>query len=195
MADVSVSNTGAVRQRLRELASAGACVVVITSSTADARALADRIFVLYRGAIVRELAPDGVNADFSGPAELVVWMRAEHGGASSLLAVASAVVAAPGVHGVGWDAAPANEPEMGVLRVHAIDAEAAARAVADAATTAEVHVDAIAPATPSLAHVRAATEAMLRAMAMRRAAPPPPPPPMPLQPSSYVPPLPPREGL
>ena len=175
--------------------------MVITSSTADARALADCVYVLDRGAIARELAPDGAGVDFSGPAELVVWMRAEHGGASSLRAVAAAVVAAPGIHGVGWDAAPVNEPGMGVLRVHAIDAEAAARAVADAATTADVHVDAIAPATPSLANVRAATDAMLRAMATRRAPPPPPPPLAPPPsapmgpPASSVPPLPPREGM
>ncbi len=127
-------------------------------------------------------------------------MRAEEGGSSSLRAVASAVVAAPGVHGVGWDAAPiddavaraTDQPEMGVLRIHATDAEAAARAVASAAIEAGVQVDAIAPATPSLAHVRAATDAMLRAMAMRRVPPPAPPPPpvaLPMQSAPLGPPL------
>jgi ABC-2 type transport system ATP-binding protein len=212
MADVSLSNAGVVRQRVRELATAGACVVVITSSPADARALADRVLVLHRGAIARELAADGTGADFSGPAQLVVWMRADAGGAASLRAVAAAVVAAPGVHGVGWDTAPvdagspsADQPDVGVLRVHAADAEAAARALTDAAIDADVHVDAIAPATPSLAHVRAATDAMLRAMAMRRVPPPAPPPPPALAlpppsapmgpPLPYAPPLPPPEGM
>ena len=59
LCDVALPLLDALHLRLREAAASGACVVVTTSSPADARALADHVIVLHQGVIAREARGGG----------------------------------------------------------------------------------------------------------------------------------------
>lgn len=167
LSDVAINLIGLVRERIRELARSGACVVVTTSSPADARALGDRVIVLHKGAILGE-------ADAAEPLPgvepaVVAWVRpAEDPSALGPVRALSRLLAErPEVRAVSWKEGQGATPRAAELRVVGDDLDACALALVDAAAEAGVVLEAIAPASPGIAQVRAATEAIV---ALRRAA-------------------------
>jgi ABC-2 type transport system ATP-binding protein len=198
--DVAMVPTAPVRQRVRELGAAGVCVVVTTSSPADAELVADAIYVLHAGSLSRVAGPDGAGLVPVAPAELLVWVHAEShpDGASAASRLASALGAHPDVRGASWDetaayvSASQNGGSTLLLRVRGDRPEACAAAVFESVLATGVVLEAMTPAVPALGQVRAASETLLR---MRRGAARPfgapmPPPPLPAPP----PPEPPRSG-
>lgn len=188
LADASVRES-LVHQRLRDLAVAGACVLVTTSSPSDAQAFADRVHVLHRGSLAREAA-GGALALGAGPAamvELTAWVRVDRApdaGGAGAAAGDERAAAAPGprelaaalsrhaaVRGVSWDAAASAGawPGTAPVRVRGDSAEACAEALIDAALDTGVTIEAIAQAATGLGEVRTATDVLLR----RPVAPPP----------------------
>lgn len=161
LADVMMPRPALVRDRLRQLGAAGACVLVTTSSPSDARELAERVLVLHKGLVVREAA-SGAGLVPGETVELCAWV---HGGGARSLAVALA--RRPEVRGVSWDDGPG--PDGGAaVRVRGDRADPLALALIDAATDAGVTIEAIAPTAPVLGEVRAASETLLQ-MARARA--------------------------
>ncbi|MGK3981804.1 ABC transporter ATP-binding protein [Sorangium sp. So ce136] len=175
-ADVAVPSPEPVRERLRALAAGGACVVLITSSTADARALADRIHVLDRGVIARTEPGDGdrlagaPSAAAPGAArpevELHVLLHERAPDAPGARALAAALASAPAVRACAWEQGPLDASST--LRIRAADREAAALAILDAAAREDVTLAAIASPAPSMHDVRAATALHLVAVRPRR---------------------------
>ncbi len=91
-ADVAVpGGARAIDDVIAGLRAAGACVVIATSSTADARRLADVLWILSRGAIVRREI-DG-KALAVGDAEVAVWIGRE--GSAAVRTLAAAVAQSP----------------------------------------------------------------------------------------------------
>jgi ABC-2 type transport system ATP-binding protein len=189
--DVAIASSAPVRQRIRDLASAGVCVVVTTSSPADAELVADAIYVLHNGSVSRVAGPDGAGLLPVAPVELLVWVQAgppldETSPARKLAAL---LVKHPDVRGVSWDdttwyQSASTRPDAAagaslLLRVRGDRAEPCSAAVRDSVLAADVSLEATYLAVPALGQVRAASEALLR---MRRGAPRPfgaPPPPAP----------------
>ncbi|WP_437513592.1 ABC transporter ATP-binding protein [Sorangium sp. So ce1099] len=175
-ADVAVPSPEPVRERLRALAAGGACVVLITSSTADARALADRIHVLDRGVIARTEPGDGdrlagvPSAAAPGAArpevELHVLLHERAPDAPGARALAAALASAPAVRACAWEQGPLDASST--LRIRAADREAAALAILDAAAREDVTLAAIASPAPSMHDVRAATALHVAAVRPRR---------------------------
>ncbi|WP_438019680.1 ABC transporter ATP-binding protein [Sorangium sp. So ce315] len=182
-ADVAAPSPERVRERLRALSDGGACVVLITSSTVDARALADRIHVLDRGVIVRTEPGDGerlAGAPTSAApgaarpeVELLVLLherapvnheRAPD--APGARALAAALSSSPAVRAAAWEPGPGGASST--LRIRAADREAAALAILDAAAREDVALAAISSPAPSLHDVRAATALHLVAARPRR---------------------------
>lgn len=164
LADVAVNLLGLVRERVRLLAASGACVVVTTSSPADARALADSVFVLHRGLV----APEGAaNASFQASPLLVAWVRpGESGtGMAPIRLLARALAQRPELTSVTWTDSPTSSQAC-ELRLSGTDLDACALALADAAEEVGAVIEAITPASPGLTRLRAAAEA---ADALRRA--------------------------
>ncbi len=187
LADVAVPQVGLLPRLLRELAAAGACVIATTSSPADARALEGRILVLHRGFLAREVSGGGAGLAL-GEAEITAWVR-DVPGEPGVRELAAALTRSPGVHRITWDdgaragspvraldsesvagAGPSRAGRSGpsLVRVRGDSAEACAIALIDAAIAASVTLDVIAPTSPDLAAVRAATDTLLR---LRAAAP------------------------
>ncbi len=167
LADVAINLLGLVRERIRLLAASGACVVITTSSPADARALADDVFVLHRGAITSETAATGVLPGSVAPL-LVAWVRPmeQTEGLAPIRLLARVLAARPEISSVAWNDNPADSSRASELRLSGTDIDACALALADAATEVGAVIDAIMPASPSLTRLRAAAEA---AEALRRA--------------------------
>ncbi|WP_437320007.1 ABC transporter ATP-binding protein [Sorangium sp. So ce385] len=175
-ADVAVPSPAPVRERLRALAAGGACVVLITSSAVDARALADRIHVLDRGVIARTEPGDGDHlAGAPSPAapgaagpelELHVLVHERAPGAPGARALAAALARSPAVRASAWEPGPAEASST--LRIRAADRDAAALALVDAAAQEDVALIAISSPAPSLHDVRAATALHLAAVRPRR---------------------------
>ncbi len=168
LSDVAINLLGLVRERIREIARGGACVVVMTSSPADARALADRTLVLHKGLILGEA--DAAEPLPGGEPAVIAWVRPAEGDATlAPVRVLSRLLAErPEVRAVSWSEGPAGSPRTAELRVVGDDLDACALALVDAATEASVVIEAIAPASAGITQVRAATEALV---AMRRLSP------------------------
>ncbi|WP_438000923.1 ABC transporter ATP-binding protein [Sorangium sp. So ce185] len=175
-ADVAVPSPAPVRERLRAFAAGGACVVLITSSAVDARALADRIHVLDRGVIARTepgdgerlaVAPSPAAPGAAGPEiELHVLVHERAPGAPGARALAAALARSPAVRAGAWEPGPAEASST--LRIRAADRDAAALALVDAAAQEDVALIAISSPAPSLRDVRAATALHLAAVRPRR---------------------------
>lgn len=178
-ADVAVPSPEPVRERLRALAAAGACVVLVTSSTVDASALADRIHVLDRGVIARTepgagerlaAAPGAAPPDAGRPEveiHVLVHERAPDApDAPGARALAAALASAPAVRAGAWEQGPAEASST--LRIRAADRDAAALAILDAAAREDVTLIAISSPPPSMHDVRAATALHLAAVRSRR---------------------------
>lgn len=175
-ADVAVPSPEPVRERLRSLAAAGACVVLVTSSTVDASALADRIHVLDRGVIARTepgagdrlaAAPGAAPPGAGRPeVEIHVLVHEREPDAPGARALAAALASAPAVRAGAWEQGPADASST--LRIRAADREAAALAILDAAAREDVTLIAISSPPPSMHDVRAATALHLAAVRSRR---------------------------
>ncbi|WP_437871594.1 ABC transporter ATP-binding protein [Sorangium sp. So ce363] len=175
-ADVAVPSPEPVRERLRALAAAGACVVLVTSSTVDASALADRIHVLDRGVIARTepgagdhlAAAPGADPPGAGrpEVEIHVLVHERAPDAPGARALAAAFASAPAVRAGAWEQGPAEASST--LRIRAADREAAALAILDAAAREDVTLLAISSPPPSMHDVRAATALHLAAVRSRR---------------------------
>jgi ABC-2 type transport system ATP-binding protein len=153
LADAAIPDAALVEQRIRDLAREGACVVVLTTSPRDARALGDSVHLLDRGALLHQTAP-------SVELELVVLIREPdrdppaEGGASGVRALVAAVAGSPAVRGVAWE--DAGPRALSTLRVRAADLEAASMVILDAAAASDVVIAAISSPAPALRQVRAA---------------------------------------
>jgi ABC-2 type transport system ATP-binding protein len=167
LADVAINLLGLVRERIRDLALAGACVVVTTSSPADARALGDRILLLHKGSIAGE--GDAAGPLLGGEAVLRAWIRPLEGpgDAASVRALARILSERSEVRAVAWEERAGPPPRAAEVRVTGDDLDACALALVDAAVEAGVFIESIAPASPGIGQVRAATEAL---QAFRRTA-------------------------
>jgi len=167
LADVAINLLGLVRERIRDLALAGACVVVTTSSPADARALGDRILLLHKGSIAGE--GDAAGPLPGGEAALRAWVRPPQSpdDAASVRALARILSERPEVRAVAWEERAGPPPRAAEVRVSGDDLDACALALVDAAVEAGVQIESIAPASPGIGQVRAATEAL---QAFRRTA-------------------------
>ncbi len=166
LADVAINLLGVVRERIRMLAESGACVVITTSSPADARALGDRVFVLHRGAI---LSTSDAADPLPGSAPLLIaWVRpAEpNEGLAPVRVLARLLAERPEVSSVAWSDKHDSPPHAAELRLSGSDLDACALALADAATEAGAVIEAIAPASPGITRLRAAAETV---EALRRA--------------------------
>jgi ABC-2 type transport system ATP-binding protein len=166
LADVAINLLGLVRERIRLLAASGACVVITTSSPADARALADDVFVLHRGAIASETAATDVVPGSVSPL-LVAWVRPMEpaDGLAPVRRLARALATHPEISSVAWNDPSTGSSQASELRLSGTDIDACALALADAATEVGAIIEAILPASPSLTRLRAAAEA---AEALRR---------------------------
>ena len=170
-ADVAVpGGARAIDDAIAGLRAAGACVVIATSSTADARRLADVLWIVSRGAIVRREV-DG-KALAVGESEVAAWVGRD--GSAAVRALAAAVAQSPAVRSAFWED-PAQPGRPAVVRVRGPDRDACSLAVLDAAAAAGVAVEAITSSVPDLTHVRSAALARYQqAQAAARAQLPPP---------------------
>lgn len=173
LADIALPEPERVRAHLGDLARAGACIVITTASPADAHALANRVFVLHRGLVVRETTGEG-NRLALGEARLRAFIAppssAEQG---DVRALAAALSAHPELCALSWEDAPAHAPAFASIELAADTLEACANALVSAAIVANATIEAYAPVTPDLAEVRATTDTLLRLRwtALRAAAP------------------------
>jgi ABC-2 type transport system ATP-binding protein len=146
LCDVATAAPAAVRARLAELADAGACVLVTTSSAADARALGARAVGLSRGVLRPVFAPG------PGPVagELVAVVACEP--ASALRALAARLAERPEIRGVSWLDAPTTDAERPAiparLAVAGDDVAACAVALAEDAVALGVQVRSITSTSP-----------------------------------------------
>jgi ABC-2 type transport system ATP-binding protein len=167
LSDVALNLLGLVRERIRELALGGACVVVTTSSPADARALGDRVLVLHKGLVLGEA--DAAEPLPGGEPALVAWVRPADDASepAPVRTLARLLADRTEVRAVAWSEAPGPHPRAAELRLSGDDLDACALALVDAAVEAGVVIEAVAPASPGLVQVRAAAEAL---QTFRRAA-------------------------
>ena len=167
LSDVALNLLGLVRERIRELALGGACVVVTTSSPADARALGDRVLVLHKGLVLGEA--DAAEPMPGGEPALVAWVRPADDASerAPVRALARLLADRTEVRAVAWSEATGPYPRAAELRLSGADLDACALALTDAAVEAGVVIEAVAPASPGIVQVRAAAEALLT---FRRAA-------------------------
>ena len=165
LTDVALPRLEALQLRLREAAASGACVLITTSSPADARALADRVLVLHRGIVARE-ARGGGGLVLDEGITLKAWV---HTGARAL---AQALGDHPEVRAVSWR----ESPDGALVEVSGDRAESCALALTDAALAAGAEIDAMIESSPALGDVRAATETLWKMMKAKPAATPPAPP-------------------
>ncbi len=166
LVDVAINLLGVMRDRIRHLAESGACVVLTTSSPADARALADEVFVLHRGTVTRELSPTA-SLPLGSPL-LVAWVRPDQQQEelAPIRRLARALAERPEISSVAWYGSGNSSDRAAELRLSGTDLDACALALADAATEVGAVIDAITPASPGLNRLRAAADA---ADALRRA--------------------------
>ncbi len=171
LADVAMPRLDLLPLRLREAAAAGACVLLTTSSPADARALADHVVLLHKGVIARE-ARGGAGLVLGDDVTLRVWIEPRAAGASpgsGARALVAALALRPEVRAVSWRET-AGEPS--VVEVRGDHAEACALAVIESALATGVEIEALIEEAPALGDVRVATEALWEAMRSRPAPPP-----------------------
>lgn len=151
LSDIALPDPGLLVPRLRAAADAGACVVIATSSPADARTFGDSIYLLRGGRFVRALPGDGVALAAPHSLPLVAWVEPATG-ATSLRALVAALAVRSEIDHVRWDVASHGG---GVVEVSGPDVDAVAVAIAEEATNHGVSIAAIGSAVPSLVEVQA----------------------------------------
>lgn len=167
MSDLAINLMGVVREHIRHVAEAGACVAIITSSPADARALADDVYTLHRGSVFRDERAH--QALPRGAPLLVAWVRPaeQEDGLTPIRRLARALASRPEVTSVTWNDEATSTAQAAEIRLSGVDLDACALALSDAATEVGAIVEAIAPASAGFTRLRAAAEA---SDALRRAA-------------------------
>lgn len=167
LVDVAINLLGVVRERIRQLAQDGACVVVTTSSPADARALGDRVFVLHRGLVLSE--SDATAPILGGTPQIIAWVRPaeQSDDIAPVRLLAQRLAGSSDVSSVAWSDGQDDSSRASELRLSGDDLDACALALVDAAAETGVIIEAIAPASPGLTRLRAAAETV---EALRRAA-------------------------
>jgi ABC-2 type transport system ATP-binding protein len=159
LADLALPGLELLFIRLREAAAAGACVVVTTSSPADARALADHVLVLHRGLVAREAMLQSGHLRAGLVLDEGIRLRAlVRAGAREL---AAALASRPEVRAVSWRE---MDDSSALVELRGDHAEACALALIDAALTAGVEIEALSEAAPDLGEVRNATETLWKMM-------------------------------
>ncbi len=136
-------------------------VVVITASPSDAKRLG-RVFVLHRGAFVRETTGEHVGLVSPGPSQLAVWIE------RGVRALASRLTLDPAVTGVVLDHVDPSQ-DRGTLRLTGPSMEPLALALARECSAEGVSVSGFAEVPPRLPDVQAATEWELRSRAVAAA--------------------------
>jgi ABC-type multidrug transport system ATPase subunit len=154
LCDVALPRLDAIHLRLREAAASGTCVIVTTSSPADARALGDRVLVLHRGAVAREVDGEGLAGGES--TTIQAWVRT---GAREL---GAALTLRPEVRAVSWRDATGGSPA--VVEVSGDRAQDCALAIIESALAVEAEVEAMTETAPTLGQVRSTTESLWAAL-------------------------------
>ena len=157
LADVAMPRLDLLPLRLREAAGSGCCVLLTTSSPADARDLADHVVVLHKGLVARE-ARGGAGFVLGEGISLRAWV-ADPGQARELSA---ALARRPEVRAVSFREGPPGEAAL--ITVSGDRADACALAVIEAALSTGAEIEALTEHSPALGDVRASTEALWRAM-------------------------------
>ena len=170
LSEVAVPSLGRVAERVRELCETGACVLVLTSSPADARALANEVFVLQKGLFLRR-AEDGEALALEEGVELTAWVRGPEDKGPGVRELAAALAEERAVKAVSWEAAPTSSAGSASVRVKASDVAEGALALTEAALRSGVEIEAIARSQPLLGEVRAATDTLMRLRASAAKAP------------------------
>lgn len=136
---------------LRERARSGACVVVLSSSAADAVALADDVATLQRGRIGRAIgAPDADALVPSCEVEVHVWTDKPR-------ELSSALALEADIRAVFWEERGAGTPMV----VKGAQLDACAAAIARAAADRGATLHAVRPTLPAAADVHEATLRMI----------------------------------
>jgi len=133
-----------VRQRIRDIARDGVCVIVTTSVPADVDGLADHVHLLDRGHLVDGDADAGGLGD--GAAELTLWLAED---AARLRSMAAALGQHPDLSGVTFETNPA------IVWVRGSCLGATSLAVADVVAAHGVRVTAMQRHTPPLDQLQA----------------------------------------
>jgi ABC-2 type transport system ATP-binding protein len=157
-ADVALASNAVVRARLAELANAGACVVIATSSVGDTREVAEHVLVLRRGLAIIESTQPTTFAELGFGCEMTAYVPATDA-ARAVRKLARAIAQRPGVRGVSWE----ETGPRALLRVRGASPEACALALTDAANEADIALEAIALSSPSLVEIQGVAESMARA--------------------------------
>jgi len=140
-----------LRPILNQRAANGACVLIVTPSTADAVALADDVATLEQGRVVRPVGHPDVDQLVPGcPVELRVWC-------DSPRALASALVREPAISSMLMTLDSDSGSSNGLLQIRSMDAVACSKAVAKVAVGSGITVRAMQHAVPSTDEVNAAT--------------------------------------
>jgi len=148
LVDLAAGSPASLREALRARATNGACVLVATSSVADAALLGDEVHVLRQGRMLGSLPL--IAASGSGVRELALWVDPVAGGGAR--ALGSALGARRELAGVGWQAgATPGAPELVAVRTFELDR--AALAVAEECTRLGVAVLSLDSTPPSLEQV------------------------------------------
>jgi energy-coupling factor transporter ATP-binding protein EcfA2 len=168
LSDVALPRLDLLPMRLREAASAGACVVITTSSPADARALAEHVLVLDKGVVARE-ATGGGGLVLGDRTTLRAWVR----GAEPARELCAALAQRPEIRAVSLRLPDDGKPngEVGVVELRGDTAVACASALLEATVATGVEIEAIVEQAPSLGEVRASTEGFWKMMQQRGAVP------------------------
>lgn len=132
-----------IRSRIAELAETGTCVVVTTSSAAEAALLAERALVLPRGLL--RIGPAAVKAGGTEAGELVARIAADD--APRVRELAAALSSRPEVRGVSWEDAPRTREGRALgparLSVRGDDLEACSVVLIEAVVESGVVVDSL----------------------------------------------------
>jgi ABC-2 type transport system ATP-binding protein len=155
LVDLALPRLELLSVRLREAAAAGACVVLTTSSPADARTLADHVLVLHKGLVAREARLENGHARAGLMLDEGITLRVlVRSGARQL---AAALCARPEVRAVSWQEAADS---FALIELRGDHAEPCALALIEAALTAGVEIEALSEGAPALGEVRNATETL-----------------------------------
>jgi ABC-2 type transport system ATP-binding protein len=184
LAEVALPRLELVPRRLREVARSGACVIVTTSSPADARSLADHVVVLHKGLIARE-ARGGAGLVLTDHITLHAWVRTGDGGephTPGARELAAALSLRPEVRAVSWSEQTGEPSRVDIRGDHA---ESCALAVIESCLVTGVEIEALVEDPPALGDIRATTETLwkMRARPVPAVVAPSPPPAAPPSPS------------
>ncbi len=135
-----------LRAILRDRAQQGACVLITTASMTDAASFADDVATLQRGRIDRAIgSPDPEALTPGSHVELQVWCDQPR-------VLAAALTLEPAIQAVSWRAG-----QDAPVSVRGLEAGECGAAIARAAASGGVRVEAIRPVIPSAGEVNAAS--------------------------------------